>query len=87
MRKKPPLGKRSARAPLARAYVDAVEAGRARLVADDDVFTIPARLLPAGAREGSWIELAVGIVPAPPSAAAAIRRKLAKDDPGGPIKL
>jgi hypothetical protein len=68
-------------------YVDAIEAGRARLVLDADAFTIPARLLPEGAREGSWIELEARIVPAPPSRAGTIRKKLAKDDPGGPIKL
>jgi hypothetical protein len=68
-------------------YVDAIEAGRARLVVDADAFTIPARLLPDGAREGSWLKLSVGLVPAPPSRAAAIRKRLAKDDPGGPIKL
>jgi hypothetical protein len=68
-------------------FVDAIEAGRARLVLGEDGFTVPARLLPKGAREGSWIELSGRVVPAPPSRAAAIRRKLAKDDPGGPIKL
>jgi hypothetical protein len=67
--------------------VDAIEAGRARLVLGEEAFTVPARLLPKGAREGSWIELSGRVVPAPPSRAAAIRRKLAKDDPGGPIKL
>jgi hypothetical protein len=68
-------------------YVDAIEAGHARLVLDDDAFTVPARLLPDGAREGSWLELEARIVPAPASRADAIRKKLAKDDPGGPIKL
>jgi hypothetical protein len=68
-------------------YVDAIEAGRARLLLGDEAFTIPARLLPADAREGSWIRLSIAVVPAPPSRAAALRAKLAKDDPGGPIKL
>jgi hypothetical protein len=68
-------------------YVDAVEAGRARLVLGAEVFTIPARLLPKGAREGSWVRLSGRVVPAPRSDAAAIREKLARDDPGGPIKL
>ena len=74
-------------APGQRVFVDAIEAGRARLVLGEEAFTVPARLLPKGAREGSWIELSGRVVPAPPSRAAAIRRKLAKDDPGGPIKL
>jgi hypothetical protein len=68
-------------------YVDAIEAGRARLVLGDDTFTVPKRLLPKNAREGSWIRLSDGVVAAPASDAAAIRKKLARDDPGGPIKL
>lgn len=68
-------------------FVDAIEAGRARLLLDEETFTVPARLLPKGAREGSWIRLSGTVVPAPPSDADAIRKKLARDDPGGPIKL
>jgi hypothetical protein len=68
-------------------FVDAIEAGHARLVLEDESFTIPARLLPPGAREGSWIQLAIGVVPAPASDAAALRKKLARGDRGGPIKL
>lgn len=68
-------------------FVDAIEAGRARLVLGDETFTVPARLLPKNAREGSWIRLSVGVVPPPASDAAAIRKKLSRDDPGGPIKL
>jgi len=67
--------------------VDAVEDGHARLVLDDESFTIPARLLPRGAREGAWIQLSIGVVPAPASDAAALRKKLARRDRGGPIKL
>jgi hypothetical protein len=79
MKKAPPKG--------TLVYVDAVEAGRARLVLDEDAFTVPARMLPAGVREGSWLELGARVVPAPASRADAIRKKLAKGDPGGPIKL
>jgi hypothetical protein len=68
-------------------YVDAIEAGRARLMLGDEAFTVPARLLPPGAREGSWVRLSGAVVPAPPSDAASRREKLARDDPGGPIKL
>jgi hypothetical protein len=67
--------------------VDSVEDGHARLVLDDEAFTIPAHLLPPGAREGDWIELSVGVVPAPTSNADALRKKLARGDRGGPIKL
>jgi hypothetical protein len=73
--------------PPLHVYVDAIEAGRARLVLGEETFTVPARLLPKGAREGSWIRLSGKVVPAPASDAAAVRRKLARDDPGGPIKL
>jgi len=68
-------------------FVDAVEAGRARLVLDDEAFTVPARLLPKGAREGSWIRWTGRVVPAPASDAAAVRARLSRDDRGGPIKL
>ena len=68
-------------------FVDAVEAGRARLVLGDEAFTVPARLLPKGAREGSWLRWTGRVVPAPPSDAAAIRARLSRDDRSGPIKL
>jgi hypothetical protein len=68
-------------------FVDAIEEGRARLLLDEDAFTVPTSLLPAGARAGSWLSLSLRVVPAPPSRADAIRRKLARDDDGGPIKL
>jgi hypothetical protein len=85
MTKREPKGAAREATPLV--FVDALEAGRARLVLDDETFTVPARLLPAGAREGSWLRWSARVVPAPPSAAAALRKKLARDDPGGPIKL
>ena len=68
-------------------FVDAIDEGRARLLLDEDAFTVPASLLPAGARPGSWLSLSLRVVPAPPSRADAIRKKLARDDDGGPIKL
>jgi hypothetical protein len=68
-------------------FVDAIDEGRARLLLDEDAFTVPASLLPEDAREGSWLRLSIGVVPAPASEADAIRKKLSRDDPGGPIKL
>jgi len=47
---------------------------------------VPAALLPDGAEEGTWLNL-TATVTAPPSDPDALRRKLGKDDPGGPIKL
>lgn len=68
-------------------FVDAIDEGRARLLLDEEAFTIPASLLPADARAGSWVRLSLTVAPAPPSPADAIRKKLARDDDGGPIKL
>lgn len=67
-------------------FVDAVEEGLARLELGEQAFTVPAALLPDGAGEGSWLTL-TATVTAPPSDPDALRRKLGKDDPGGPIKL
>lgn len=69
-------------------FLDSIDEGRARLVLDEDeAFTIPARMLPAGARAGDWVRLSLGVVPAPASRADAVRKTLARDDDGGPIKL
>jgi len=67
-------------------FVDAVENGRARLLLGDDAFTVPAALLPDGAGEGTWLKLTATVTP-PQAAPDALRRKLGRDDPGGPIKL
>ena len=67
-------------------FVDAVEEGVARLELGEHAFTVPAALLPDGAEEGTWLNL-TATVTAPPSDPDALRRKLGKDDPGGPIKL
>ena len=67
-------------------FVDAVEEGVARLELGEQAFTVPAALLPDGAGEGSWLTL-TATVTAPPSDPDTLRRKLGKDDPGGPIKL
>ena len=67
-------------------FVDAVEEGLARLELGEQVFTVPAALLPEGAGEGSWLTLTLTVT-APPSDPNILRRKLGSDDPGGPIKL
>jgi hypothetical protein len=68
-------------------FVDAIEAGTARLLLGVEAFNVPARLLPAGAKEGSWVRLSFEIAPAPPDDAHALRRNLGRDDDGGDIKL
>ena len=67
-------------------FVDAVENGRARLLLGSDAFTVPGALLPDDAGEGSWLQLSTTITP-PQADPDALRRKLGRDDPGGPIKL
>ncbi len=70
-------------------FVDAIEVGTARLLAGVDAFELPARLLPAGTKEGSWLRLSFELAPAPPGVDddGALRRKLGQDDDGGDIKL
>lgn len=67
-------------------FVDAVENGHARLLLGDQAFTVPAALLPDDAGEGSWLKLSAAVTP-PEADPDALRRKLGRDDPGGPIKL
>jgi hypothetical protein len=67
-------------------FVDAIEAGSARLLLGERAFNVPAALLPDDAREGSWVELSVQVVP-PASDPDDRRRKMGSDDPGGPIRL
>jgi hypothetical protein len=69
------------------AFVDAIEAGRARLLIGEEAFSLPVTALPADAREGSWIRLSTTVVPAPPDAGDALRKRLGADDPGGDLKL
>jgi hypothetical protein len=68
-------------------FVDQIEAGWAHLLLGEEAFDVPARLLPAGTREGAWLRWALAPAPPPPDEAAAIRRKLQKGDVGGDIKL
>jgi hypothetical protein len=68
-------------------FVDAIEAGTARLLSGVDAFDLPARLLPAGTKEGSWLRLSFEPAPAPPDDGGALRRKLGRDDDGQAIKL
>jgi hypothetical protein len=68
-------------------FVDAIEAGHARLMLGQEAFDVPQRLLPRGTREGAWVRIALTTAPAPRDDAAAIRAKLGADDDGGDIKL
>lgn len=79
---KPASGPRSLRL-----FVDALDGATARVLWAEEVLSVPVALLPAGIREGDWVQLDVGIVEPPPSDADEQRRVLAKDDPGGDLKL
>lgn len=79
-----------------RAFVDGVAGGVARLVVggtdgtEAHTIELPASLLPASVREGSFIELR--ITPLPPEDQQAtdsekLRRQLSQDDDGGDITL
>ena len=69
-------------------FVDAVEADTARLVATGGVaFTVPLRLLPPGAKEGSWLRASFALADPPPDDGARIRARLGRGDDGGDIKL
>jgi hypothetical protein len=79
----------SARPPGTRLYVDAIEAGHARLLLGQEAFEVPASLLPPGTKEGSWLVASFVLAPAPPeeAEAEARRRRLGEGDDGGDIKL
>jgi len=70
-------------------FVDAVEAGHARLLLGQEAFEVPARLLPRAAKEGSWLRATFQLTSAPPeeAEAEARRRRLGQHDDGGDIKL
>jgi hypothetical protein len=71
-----------------RAFVDSLEDDAAQLLVGEEAFTVPRALLPPGAAEGSWIRIAVTLIPRPPEDdTEARRRRLGADDPGGDIKL
>lgn len=80
--------KASTRAGAALLFVDAVEGESARLVLPGgSAFSVPVRLLPPGAKEGSWLQASFALAPAPPDDAAEIRARLGQGDDGSDIKL
>ncbi len=73
-----------------RAFVDAIEAGHARVLVGDEVFSLPEEFLPEGAKEGAWIEVAVALVTPPDGGddeTDARRRRLTAGDDGGDLDL
>ena len=63
-------------------FVDQIENGWAHLLLGEEAFDVPVRLLPAGAKEGTWLRWSFAVAPAPPDAGAVIRRKLQQGDDG-----
>jgi hypothetical protein len=73
---------------MPRALIDSVESGVARLVLEDaHTITLPAALLPEGAREGDWVALTLERTEPPESDREARRRKLTRNDDGGDFPL
>jgi len=68
-------------------FVDAIEDKYARLLLGVEAFDVPTRLLPKGAKEGTWLRLSLRPTAPPPDEGAAIRRRLGRGDDGGDIKL
>lgn len=86
-------------------YVDGIEAGVARLLIvhpstpaaaagsmGDDwrEYRLPLHVLPAGLREGEWLNVSLQRVPAPAAllgGAPSLREELGKDDDGGDFSL
>jgi hypothetical protein len=72
---------------VTRAFLDALDEGMARLLVGEEAFTVPATLLPRGAREGRWVDIVVTWAPAPPDDSEARRRRLSGGDRGGDFAL
>jgi hypothetical protein len=68
-------------------FVDAIEDEYARLLLGVEAFDVPTRLLPKGAKEGTWLRLTMRLTVPPPDEGAAIRRRLGRGDDGRDIKL
>ena len=68
-------------------FIDAIEGDRARVLMGIEAFTVPTRLLPEGATEGSWLRLSLRRALPPSDDSDAVRRRLGHDDDGGDIKL
>ena len=70
-------------------FIDTIEDDQAQVLLGEQTFAFPRALLPAGAREGSWLRLAVDAARKAEvgDAIEARRARLLRSDPGGNIKL
>jgi hypothetical protein len=68
-------------------FVDAIEDDEAFLLLGEKRWPVPRALLPAGAKEGTWLRLVVDSSQRIDEEIEARRIRLLRSDPGGPIKL
>jgi hypothetical protein len=70
-------------------FIDAIEDDEALVLLGEERFGLPRALLPAGAKEGSWLRLSVDSAQQAKvgDEIEARRARLLRDDPGGNIKL
>ncbi len=68
-------------------FVDAIEDDDAWVLIDERRHRVDRAILPAGAKEGSWLRLSVDEPPAEVKDVEARRARLVRDDPGGTVKL
>ena len=68
-------------------FIDAIEDDEAHVLLGEKRWSIPRALLPAGAKEGSWLRLALDTSQKVSEEIEARRARLLRSDPGGNIKL
>jgi hypothetical protein len=68
-------------------FVDAIEDDEAWLLVGEKRHRVPRAILPTGAREGTWLRLAISAAPAEVKDIDERRAHLLRGDPGGKIKL
>jgi hypothetical protein len=68
-------------------FIDAIEDDEAQVLLGEKRWSLPRALLPAGAKEGSWLRLTVDSSQKIGEEIEARRARLLRSDPGGDIKL
>ncbi|MBN2576382.1 MAG: DUF3006 domain-containing protein [Deltaproteobacteria bacterium] len=68
-------------------FVDAIEDDEALVLLGEKRWSLPRALLPAGAKEGSWLRLALDTSQKVGEEIEARRARLLRSDRGGNIKL
>jgi hypothetical protein len=68
-------------------FVDAIEDDEAFVLLGEKRWSMPRALLPAGAKEGTWLRLTVDPSQKLDGEIEARRARLLRSDPGGNVKL